>query len=57
MNEHVKHWIDLAAIGSAIASIAGLVPWLAALASLVWTGIRIYESATVQGLIAKRRRK
>lgn len=48
MNEHTKHLIDLAAISTAIASLAAWLPPLAALLSIIWTVIRIYETKTVQ---------
>lgn len=53
MNDHVKTGIDLAAAGTTIAVIAKWLPYVAALFTIVWTGIRIYESRTVQGLIAR----
>jgi hypothetical protein len=43
-----KDVIDGLSVGTAIATLAGWLPVLAALASLVWTLIRIFESATVQ---------
>ena len=43
MTEHAKNWIDAASIGVAAGTLFQLLPALAALASLVWTGIRIYE--------------
>ena len=48
MNDHAHNWIDAISIGTAIATLAGWLPALAALASLVWTTIRIYETKTVQ---------
>lgn len=53
MNETAKHWLDGVAVSAAIATFLAWLPPLAALASLIWTLIRIYETATVQGLIAK----
>lgn len=55
MNEHVKHALDWASVAAAVAALAAWLPPLAALASLVWTGIRIYETKTVQGWVKKRR--
>jgi hypothetical protein len=49
MNEHAKHWIDWISVATAVATFASWLPPLAALASLVWTAIRIYETRTVQG--------
>lgn len=53
MNEHAKAAIDGLSVATAVATLAAWLPPLAALASLVWTGIRIYETKTVQGWIAK----
>lgn len=46
--DHFKHWIDVASIATAFAALAAWLPPLAALASLVWTVIRIFETKTVQ---------
>jgi hypothetical protein len=48
MNEHAKSALDIFSVATAIATLAAWLPPLAALASLVWTGIRIYETRTVQ---------
>ena len=53
MNDHAKAVIDLSSITVVLAT---LVEWLhaaAALASLIWSVIRIYESQTVQRWIKK----
>ena len=39
---------DGLSIGTVIATLAGWLPALAALASLIWSAIRIYETDTVQ---------
>jgi hypothetical protein len=46
--ERLKHVIDMASIGTVISTLAGWLPSLAALASLIWTAIRIWETDTVQ---------
>lgn len=51
MNEHVKHTIDAASMATAVGTIAGWLPAVAALFTIIWTGIRIYESKTVQRLV------
>lgn len=50
----LKHSLDIASIGTALATLAGWLPHVAAAASLVWSLIRIYETRTVQGLIHKK---
>jgi hypothetical protein len=56
MNEHAKNAIDVASFGTAVATVAGWLPAVAAIFTIVWTGIRIYETKTIQHLI-KRLRK
>lgn len=41
--ETVKHIVDGAAAVVAVASLAGLLPQIAALFTIIWTGMRIYE--------------
>jgi hypothetical protein len=41
--ETVKHIIDGAAVLVAGASFAGLIPSIAGMFTIVWTGMRIYE--------------
>jgi len=48
----MKHVIDMASVGTVVATIA-----VAAIFTIVWTLIRIWESKTVQDLIKKRKRK
>jgi hypothetical protein len=57
MNENAKHLLDGASMATAVAALAAWLPPLAALASLVWTLIRIYETRTVQGWVKKWRGK
>jgi len=53
VDEHAKHVIDAVSIGGVIATISGYLPALAALFSIIWTLIRIYETKTVQRWIKK----
>lgn len=60
MDQHhidLRNIVDGLSIASIVATLVGWLPSIAALASLIWTLIRIYETATVQGLIAKAREK
>lgn len=41
--ETVKIAVDWAALGTTIATLAGFLPAVAALFTIIWTGIRIYE--------------
>lgn len=51
--DHAKHAADALSIGTIIATIAGWLPAIAALVSIVWGVIRIYETRTVQRWLGK----
>ena len=53
--EQLKTLGDALSITTVVATLASWLPPLAALATLVWTLIRIYETKTVQGWLARRR--
>ena len=55
--EQVKHVIDVAAVGTTLSAIIGWLPAIAALISIIWGLIRIYETQTVQKLIERIRSK
>lgn len=54
-HEAVKHVVDVASISTVIASLVGWLPSVAALLSIVWSVIRIYESQTIQSWLRKKR--
>jgi hypothetical protein len=54
MTQEGKQVLDLAAASTGIMSVAAWLPPVASLFTIVWLGIRIYESDTVQKLIHKR---
>lgn len=51
--EQLKHLGDVLSIGTVLATIAGWLPALAALVSIAWGVIRIYETKTVQRWLGK----
>jgi len=53
--EQVKHAADALSVGTAVATVAGWLPAIAALFTIIWTGIRIYETDTVQGWVKRMR--
>ena len=53
MEEHGKHIVDAISIGGVIATIAGYLPAIAAILSIVWSLIRIYETQTIQRWLGK----
>jgi len=53
--DHVKPAVDALSIGAMVATLFKLLPAIAALLSIVWTVIRIYETDTIQKLVRKLR--
>jgi len=51
MDEQTKDILDVAAGSTAILTMAAWLPPAASLLTIVWLGIRIYESNTVQKLV------
>ena len=52
-SDTVKHIMDGVSVVTAVGTITNMLPAVAALFTILWTGIRIYESKTVQGLLGK----
>lgn len=57
MNEHHEWFklVDLASFGVVVGTLAGALPSIAALFTIAWTAIRIYETDTVQGWLGRRK--
>lgn len=51
MTNEGKQVLDLAAASTGILSLATWLPPIASLFTIIWLGIRIYESDTVQNLV------
>lgn len=51
--ETVKEVVDVAAASTGIMALAAWLPPTASLFTIVWLGIRIYESKTIQKLLNK----
>jgi hypothetical protein len=56
MQEETKAVIDAVAVGGTVGALAGWLPPLAALATIVWTFLRIWEMDTVQNIFKKKKR-
>lgn len=54
IDEATKHIIDFASIATVLGTLADVLPAIAALFTIVWTAIRIYETKTVQGWMGKK---
>jgi len=51
MTQEGKQVLDLAAASTGVMSLAAWLPPIASLFTIVWLGLRIWESPTVQKLI------
>lgn len=52
-NETAKHVVDALSLMTVVGTLIELLPAVAALFTIIWTAIRIYETATVQKLLGK----
>lgn len=52
--EHTKQAVDAVSVFTVIGTLSEMLPPLAALVTIVWTGIRIYETKTVQKLLGRK---
>lgn len=51
--EGTKQVMDAVSVVTVVGTLGNVLPPLAALLTIVWTGIRIYETKTVQKLVKK----
>lgn len=54
--ELAKHVVDGFSLGTIVATIAGWLPDVAALFTVIWTALRIWETKTVQCWVKKHRK-
>jgi len=57
MNDQAKLTIDAISLTTLFGTLIDVLPAIAALITIVWTLIRIYETKTVQSFIKKLKRK
>ena len=57
LTEGTKHVLDGLSVITVLGALVNILPAVAALFTIVWTGIRIYETNTVQGWIKRAKRK
>ena len=55
LTDATKHIIDGASVVTVLGTLAQVLPPLAALFTIVWTCIRIFETRTVQRLLGKKK--
>ena len=53
MDEAMKHIIDALSVATVLGTLVDMLPSVAAVLTIVWTAIRIYETKTVQGWMGK----
>jgi hypothetical protein len=51
--EATKAFVDVASVFTVVGTLSDLLPPLAALFTIVWTAIRIYETETVQKILGR----
>ena len=52
--ENTKYVIDALSLATVLGTIMNWLPAVAAVFTIIWTAIRIYETKTVQGWLGKR---
>ena len=57
MDEPTKQIVDTFSVATMVGTLAGLLPAIAALLTIIWTAIRIWETDTVQDLFQKKRKR
>ena len=57
VQETAMRVVDVVSIGVVVGTLSQVLPAVAALFTIVWTGFRIYETATVQNWLARRRER
>lgn len=55
LDETTKQTIDVISVGTVLATLSQWLPSIAAIISIIWGAIRIWETKTVQGWISKRK--
>jgi hypothetical protein len=53
IDEHTKHLIDGVSVATVMGTLMSWLPAIAALFTIIWTAIRIYETKTVQGWLKR----
>lgn len=55
MSETGKHIGDAVSIVTVVGTLAQVLPSIAAIFTIVWTSIRIYETDTIQSILGKKK--
>jgi hypothetical protein len=54
LNETEKHVVDAVSVLTMVGALSNYLPHIAAIFTIVWTGIRIYETDTIQRLVKRK---
>ena len=57
MEEPTKQVIDVISFGTVIGTVSAILPPLSALFTIIWVGIRIWETDTVQELVGRKQKR
>ena len=50
----LKHAVDALSIFTLLGSLVSMLPAVASVLTIIWTGIRIFETATVQRMLGRK---
>jgi len=53
-HDTIKHFVDGVSVMTVLGTLTDMLPSIAALFTIVWTGIRIWETDTVQNLFGRK---
>jgi hypothetical protein len=56
-HETIKHAVDALSIITVVGTLVEMLPSIAAVFTIVWTGIRIWETETVQNILGRKGKK
>lgn len=57
MHESAKQVVDVMSVGTMLGALGSMLPPVAALFTIIWTGIRIWETETVQKLTSRKQKR
>jgi chromate transport protein ChrA len=57
LSENAKHAVDAVSVVTVVGTLAEVLPAVAAMFTIIWTALRIWETETVQSIVRKVRKK
>lgn len=55
VDESAKNVVDLVSVATVVGTVVDMLPSIAALFTIIWTGIRIWETQTVQNFFRRKK--